>query len=122
MKKILLLAFSVSALLLGGCTDKTEKDAKPTFMFWCFRKEVVSSEYRVPNMKTPASAAYIQSKLKAIPGIVDSSFDIEKRILTVNYKSSTIRAMNIEEGIALAGFAVNNRPANPKAKLPEGLE
>ena len=30
--------------------------------------------------------------------------------------------MNIEEAIALSGFAVNGRPANPKAKIPEGIK
>ena len=49
------------------------------------------------------------------------SFDLEDRTLTVDYQSSTIRTMNIEEAIAIAGFTVNGRPANPNAKLPEGL-
>ncbi len=121
MKKILLIALA-AAPLLGGCADKAEKDAKPTFLFWCFRKEIVSTDYHVPDMATPAAGAYLQQKLKAVPGIVESSFDIPKRTLSVRYKSSTIRAMNIEEAIALSGFAVNGRPANPKAKIPEGLK
>ena len=36
------------------------------------------------------------------------------------YLSSTIRKMNFEEAIALSGFNVNNRPANPQAKVPSG--
>ena len=122
MSKILLLAVAASFLLLGGCADKVEKNAKPTFMFWCFRKEIVSDEYHVPDMTTPAAAAYLQSGLKTLPGYVDSSYDLDSRTITVRYKSSTIRKMNFEDAIALGGFSVNGRPANPKAKIPEGLK
>ena len=122
MRKPLLLALAVSSIFIGGCADKAEKDAKPTFMFWCFRKEIVSSEYRVPEMATPAAAAYLQNRLKTLPGYEDSSYNLDDRTLTVRYKSSTIRKMNIEEAIALAGFTVNDRPANPTAKFPEGIK
>ena len=88
----------------------------------CFRQEVQVAEYSIPDMGTPAAGAYLQNRLKGVPGIVTSSFDLEDRTLTVDYQSSTIRTMNIEEAIALAGFSVNGRPANPKAKLPEGLK
>ena len=88
----------------------------------CFRQEVQVAEYSVPEMGTPAAGAYIQNKLKGMPGIVDSSFNLEARTFTVSYESSTTRTMNIEEAIAIAGFTVNDRPANPKAKLPEGLK
>ena len=122
MRKILLLAVAASSLLLGGCADKAEKDAKPTFMFWCFRKEIVSDEYHVPDMATPAAAAYIQNALKTVPGYVDSSYNLVTRTMTVRYKSSTVRKMNFEEAIALGGFSVNGRPAALNAKLPEGLK
>lgn len=88
----------------------------------CYRQEVQIAEYNVPKMDTPAAGAYIQNRLKGIPGIVKSSFDLEAHTFTVHYQSSTIRTMNIEEAISIAGFAVNGRPANPKAKLPEGLK
>ncbi|RKX43254.1 MAG: hypothetical protein DRP64_08505 [Verrucomicrobia bacterium] len=122
MRKPLLIALAASSIFLGGCADKDEKDAKPTFMFWCFRKEIVSDEYHVPEMATPAAAAYLQNRLKALPGYEDSSYKLDDRTMTVSYKSSTIRKMNIEEAIALAGFTVNDRPANPKAKIPEGIK
>ena len=88
----------------------------------CFRQEVQVAEYSVPEMSTPAAGAYIQGRLKGIPGISNSTFNVENRTITVIYQSSTIRTMNIEEAIALSGFAVNNRPANPNAKRPKGLE
>lgn len=122
MKKAIVLAVAASSLLMGGCTDKAEKDAKPTFMFWCFRKEIVSAEYHVPDMATPEAANYIQGGLKALPGYVDSSYELIGHTLTVRYKSSVIRKMNIEEQIALGGFSVNGRPANPKAKVPEEIK
>jgi copper chaperone CopZ len=88
----------------------------------CFRQEIQTEEYHVPDMSTPAAAAYIQNKIKGVPGIKKTSVNVENRLITVNYESSTIRTMNIEEAIALSGFSVNDRPANPKAKLPEGLK
>jgi hypothetical protein len=121
IRTISLLA--VSLLLLGGCSGSdSEGNSKPTFMFWCFRKEIVSDKYHIPDMKTPAAAAYIENRLKALPGYVDSSHDLSGNLLTVRYKSSVIRKMNIEETIALAGFNVNYRPANPDARLPEGVK
>ena len=107
MKKIHLVALSAALLSLAS---------------GCFRQEVQTAEYSVPQMGTPAAGAYIQGKLKRVPGIVESSYNTEARTFTVKYQSSTIRTMNIEEAIAMAGFAVNDRPANPKAKLPEGLK
>jgi copper chaperone CopZ len=88
----------------------------------CFRQEVQVAEYHIPAMTTATTAAYLQNKIKGIPGVEDSKYDLETHILTVDYQSSTIRTMNVEEAIARAGFAVNNRPANPNAKVPEGLK
>lgn len=122
MKKPVMLMLAVCSLLLCGCGDKAERKAKPTFMFGCFRKEIVTADYHIPDMAAPEAAKYLQGRLKAVPGYVDSTVDLNARILTVRYKSTTIRSMNIEEAIALSGFAVNNRPADPKAKLPEGLK
>lgn len=124
MKKRLILALAASSLLMGGCTEKANNDAKPTFMFWCFRKEIVSDTYHVPDMDSPAAAAYLQGKLKALPGYVDSSYHLADRTLSVRYQSSTIRKMNIEEAIALSGFDVNCRPADPAARkkaIEEGM-
>ena len=113
------------ALRSGGCSDQakaTGKDKSPAFLFWCFRKEVVSEVFHVPEMTTAAAATYIQGKLRGIPGFVRSSCDLQARTLTVDYQSSAIRKMNFEEAIALAGFSVNGRPANPKAKIPAGVK
>ncbi len=93
-----------------------------SFSSGCFRQEVQVSKYSVPEMASPAAGAYLQNKLKGIPGVVSSSFDLGEHTFIVKYQSSTIRTMNIEEAIALSGFAVNGRPANPKAKLPKGLK
>jgi len=118
--KNVLVPLTVGILLaITGCSKEKEN---PTFMFWNFRKEVVQSDYHIPDMTNPKAAAYIQHHLKRVPGYMDSSYDIGKRTMTVSYASSTIRKMNFEEAIANAGFAVNNRPANPNAKIPEGIE
>jgi hypothetical protein len=107
MKKFFTLALATALLVLSQS---------------CFRQEVQSAEYHIPEMATPAAAQYIQNHIKGIPGITGSTPDIEARIMEVSYQSSTIRTMNIEEAIALSVFKVNDRPANPKAKLPEGLK
>ncbi len=126
MNKIIYTTLAISSLLISGCGDKEaktkEKNSKPSFMFWCFRKEIVSTEYQVPDMKTKKAASYIQGQLKRIPGFESSSHDLENHTVTVAYKSSTVRSMNFEEGIALSGFSVNGRPADPKAKIPEGVK
>ena len=85
MKKLYTVALAVAMLSLAP---------------GCFRQEVQVAEYSVPEMSTPAAGAYIQNKLKGIPGIVDSSFDLKAHSLTVSYESSTIRTMNIEEAIS----------------------
>ncbi len=107
MKKLHLIALSAAVLV---------------FSTGCFRQEIQVATYSIPEMGTPAAGAYIQNKIKSVPGIKESSFNLKNRTLTVNYQSSTIRTMNIEEAIALAGFSVNGRPANPHAKRPEGLK
>lgn len=104
MKKLYIAA--LSAALLSGC----------------FRQEVQVAEYTVPNLSTPAAGTYLQNHIKNGPGILECSYDLARHTITVSYESSTIREMNIEETIALAGFAVNNRPANPKATVPEGIK
>jgi hypothetical protein len=119
MKRSLLFALAAMALVSAGCGGAASKDAgknagaSPTFMFWCFRKEIVSDDFHVPDMKTAEAATFLQNKMRAVPGYEDSSYDLGKNILTVSYQSSTVRKMNFEQAIALAGFKVNLRPANP---------
>ncbi|MDZ8120458.1 heavy-metal-associated domain-containing protein [Pontiella agarivorans] len=125
--KLKAFIFSALALLmLSGCKDPESKangkKADPAFMFWCFRKEIVSAAYHIPDMKTPAEASYIQNRLKSIPGYEGSTYDLSTQTMTIRYQSSTIRKMNFEEAIALAGFAVNHRPANPHTKIPAGVK
>ncbi|MEI6892674.1 MAG: hypothetical protein V5783_10935 [Pontiella sp.] len=126
MKFNSLILLATASFILTGCGDKEAQSAKkevdPTFLFWCFRKEIVSTDYHVPKMKTPEIASYLQNHIKAIPGYVDSSFNLSTQTITIEYESSSVRKMNFEEGIALAGFATNHRPANPMAKIPEGVK
>ncbi|MDF7822469.1 hypothetical protein P4B35_00470 [Pontiellaceae bacterium B12227] len=126
MKLSLIILTASLSFMLTGCTDKearsAEKKADPTFLFWCFRKEIVAADYHVPDMKTPAAASYIQNRLKSVPGYMDSDYNLASQMMTVEYKSSMVRKMNFEEAIALSGFSVNHRPADPKAKIPDGVK
>lgn len=121
--KPLLITLAVAALV--GCGDseirEREHKADPTFMFFNFRKEIVSEDYHVPDMKSDAAGTYLQGRLKTVPGLVESAYNLDRNVMTVTYKSSTVRKMNFEEVIAQSGFAVNRRPANPNAKLPAGV-
>ena len=124
MKLSPIILIVTAAFMLTGCEDKearsAEKKADPTFMFWCFRKEIVSANYHVPAMKNSQIAAYIQNRLKVIPGYEGSAYDLPSQSMTVKYRSSTVRKMNFEEAISQAGFKVNKRPASANMKLPEG--
>lgn len=122
MKKILLITLAGLSMVATGCKDRNSKDESPAFMFWCYREEVVTSGYHIPDMDTSARAAYLQNRLKGMPGFVSSRCELENRMLYISYQSSVVRKMNFEETIALLGFSVNGRPASPNAKLPEGLE
>jgi hypothetical protein len=128
MNKIVLIALSTMALLTAGCGDEDarakEKKANPTFMFGCFRKEVVTSKYHVPEMATPAAATYLQNAIRSVPGYESSSTDMENRTLTISYYGSKVRKMNFEEAIALSGFSANGRPASPKGekRIPAGVK
>ena len=125
MKYTRIVLFTALVLPLAGCDmdgrAKNQKD-DPAFMFWCFRKEVVTDEFQIPEMRSAAAAAYLQNRAKSVPGYENSTCDIASGTMTVSYKSSTSRKMNFEEAIALAGFKVNNRPADPNAKIPEGVK
>jgi len=123
MKALLFILVAGLTLITSGCGKQSagENGKSPAFMFWCFRKEVVSDTFHVPEMTTPTIATYLQNHLRAIPGFVSSRCNLEQRTLTVSYQSSVVRKMNFEEAIALSGFAVDDRPANPAAKIPEGV-
>jgi hypothetical protein len=130
MNKIVLTALTALTaivLLTAGCSDassRTEGKDSPAFMFWCFRKEVVSSEYHIPEMATSAAATYLQSVIRSVPGYESSTTDMDNHILTISYYSSAVRMMNFEEAIALAGFSANGRPANPEGvkRIPAGVK
>lgn len=128
MKKTVWITLSTMALLTAGCGDGDARakggDAHPAFMFWCFREEVVSSTYHVPEMATPAAATYLQNIVRTVPGYKSSTTDMENRMLTIRYYSTVVRKMNFEEAIALSGFSVNGRPANPEGakRIPAGVK
>lgn len=128
MNNAALITLSTLILLTAGCSDgdnrANAKKTDPTFMFWCFRQEIVSAEYHVPEMTTTVAATYLQQAVRSVPGYESSSVDLENQTLTISYHSSTIRKMNFEEAIALAGFSVNGRPANPvgEERIPAGVK
>lgn len=128
MKKTL-IGIALLSLLFSGCGNEIakekklkEKKARPQFMFWCYRKEIVSDTFHVPEMKTAAAAAYLQGRMKTIPGYVNSSYSLPEQTFTVEYQGSVVRRMNFEEAFALSGFRADDRPANPKAKIPAGVK
>lgn len=132
MKQTIYLTLITFLILVSGCDEKEiskekkdalrEKKANPAFMFWRFRKEIVSNTFKIPEMKTESAASYIVSRLRTIPGFVESSVNLSLQTMTITYRSSTVRKMNFEEAIALAGFSVNTRPASPNANIPKEIK
>jgi hypothetical protein len=120
--KALIFVLTAATLTLTGCSDsKNSKTIDPSFLPGCFRKEIVSATFSIPEMDSPQKAAYLQQVIRVQPGYIDSRSDLEFHTLTIDYASSLIRKMNFEEAIALSGFSVNNRPASPTAKIPAGV-
>ncbi|HEY5621051.1 MAG TPA: hypothetical protein VIR77_00480 [Pontiella sp.] len=120
--KTIIFVLAAGVLMLTGCSESRDsKDIDPSFLPGCFRKETVSATFSIPEMDDPREAAYLQQVIKGQPGYVDSRSDLQNRTITIDYSSSLIRRMNFEEAIALAGFSVNGRPANPNAKIPAGV-
>jgi hypothetical protein len=120
--KVILFALVSGMLMLTGCAEsENSKAIDPTFLPGCFRKEVVSESFSIPEMDSPQKAAYLQQVIRLQPGYLDSRSDLANRTLTIDYASSQIRKMNFEEAIAQAGFSVNSRPAHPNATIPAGV-
>ncbi|MDH3982165.1 MAG: hypothetical protein OES84_04610, partial [Kiritimatiellaceae bacterium] len=80
MKQHILITLAAISLCLTGCSKKDDKD--PSFMFWNFRKEVVSGFYHVPDMNSEEIATYLRDRVKTIRGYVDSSADLSSNTLT----------------------------------------
>ncbi len=115
MKHSILGLLIVAMLATVGCDKASKSDKSPAFMFWCFRPENVSAEFVVPKMATTEDATLLHNRFKAIPGFVESRFDLDNKTVTVKYQSSVIRSMNFEEAISLAGYSANSRPAHATA-------
>lgn len=95
----------------------------------CFRPEIQTSTYHIPALTNATVVAEIETTLKQMhPGGPDNSWiaaihaDLETCTLTVDYHSTYIRSINIEEKIAEMGLDINYRPANPAAKTQREKE
>lgn len=95
----------------------------------CRRHDYQVRIFYIPALKNEQCARVITEALgqqTRLPNMEDSingdsiKFDFEKRTLTVEYDSMKTEKKNLEHAIALAGFAVNEIPAdtNAVAKLP----
>ena len=90
----LLLSLSFS-LFITGC-----KKESPSFLFWCVRPELVTKEIYIANVDDAVKQS-IDISFKKMDGFVSSTWDPNKNILTITYKSSEARYMNFERLLLL---------------------
>ena len=128
MNKIVFIALSTLALLTAGCGDGNARtkgnDSSSVYVL------VLSRGGGVVQIPCAGYGDACRGNLSSedrpvrVPGYESSATDLENRILTISYYSSSVRKMNFEEAIALSGFSVNNRPANPEneKRIPAGVK
>ena len=82
---ILILSFQ---LLLSGC-----KENSPSFLFWCVRPEVVTKEIYIEKIDNAVRQS-IDANFKEMDGFISSSWNSNRDVLTISYKTSDVRYMN----------------------------
>jgi hypothetical protein len=82
----------------------------------CFRQEVHTVDFTVPELTSQKEGDFLAPRIESLHGVAKAVPNLESNTLSVTYTNRYARMMNIEEAIALSGFDVNHRPANPTAK------
>lgn len=90
----------------------------------CYRQDVRTDTFQVPQLAGPACARIIQEALAPIEGIQSAQPDYENRTMAVTYDTKKLARKNVEYTITGIGFDCNENKANPaaKKKLPESCK
>jgi copper chaperone CopZ len=86
----------------------------------CFRQDIRTEPFDVPQMKSANCASIIVEALYATDGIITNRADLDERRIYVTYNSMKLAIKNIEFVIAGKGFDANTTPApaDARAALP----
>lgn len=94
-------------ILLSGCDNKNHK----SFMFWCSRPEIITSEFFIPEI-SKSDGMKIANKIMSIQGYQYHSINYENNTLKISYNNSESRYMNFSDAIKKAGlknFQINQK-------------
>jgi len=87
----------------------------------CFRNDLRTEEFHVPKLSGPECLNYLTSRLRGVDGVTDVQGDFSTKKLTVSFNGLKLAIKNIEIYIADAGFDVNERPGDEKARAASGF-
>lgn len=87
----------------------------------CYRQDVRTDIFQVPQMAGAECARIIQDALAPIEGIQSAQPDYENRTIAVTYDTKKLARKNVEYTITGVGFDCNESTANQTAKnkLPD---
>ena len=107
--RILMFAFALIALGLSGfvaCSSDTE---------------ATKTEVKLPTMQCGACEHTISTAVKGVDGVKDVKVDLQKKTAEVSFVVNQATVSKIETAIVNAGYAANEKKANPEAyaKLPD---
>lgn len=90
----------------------------------CFRKEILTVEIAVPQMRSEECAQHVANALRRLEAeaLRDVQLDIERRVVRITYDSTRLGLKNLEYALTTAGFNANDEEAEPALRqaLPEG--
>ncbi len=86
----------------------------------CYRQDIRTVVFNVPQMGSPECIKIIQDGLSAVEGIQSAQPDLTMRTIAVTYNSTKLSIKNIEYVMTGVGFDVNESKARPgtREKLP----
>ncbi|UCD38284.1 MAG: heavy-metal-associated domain-containing protein [Fidelibacterota bacterium] len=86
----------------------------------CSRTEAKTTDISIGTAVCGMCADKIEAAAGAVKGVESVAVDLEKAVAYVKYDANKTSVAAIEDAIVLAGYAANDKPADPAAyeKLP----
>ncbi|MCK4579038.1 MAG: heavy-metal-associated domain-containing protein [Candidatus Marinimicrobia bacterium] len=90
----------------------------------CGKTDAKTTEITVKTAICGACVTTIEKAVSEVKGVEAVSVDLEKHLATVSYDANATNVMAIEAAIVNAGYAANDKPANPEAyeALPDSCK
>lgn len=85
---------------------------------------------KVPTIQCGSCKSAVEKAVKALDGVTSAKADLKKKFVAVEFVPAKLNLEKIETAITLAGYAANDKKADPEAyeklddccKLPEDQE